>query len=85
MGTPIHEALRLEADLRRAGIEPFAWIVNQSLLASNSEDPLLASKASQESGFIDEVLQSHSARVLIVPWQMIDPVGEAGLRRLFAR
>jgi len=83
--TPVHEALRLEADLRRAGIEPFAWIVNQSLLASNSEDPLLASKASQESGFIDEVLQSHSSRVLIVPWQMIDPVGEAGLRRLFAR
>ncbi len=83
--TPVHEALRLEADLRRAGIEPFAWIVNQSFVASNSEDPLLASKASQESGFIDEVLHSHSSRVLIVPWQVVDPVGEAGLKRLFAR
>jgi arsenite-transporting ATPase len=28
--TPVHEAAQLQADLRRAGIEPFAWVVNQS-------------------------------------------------------
>ena len=39
--TPVHEAERLQADLRRAGIEPFAWVINQSLLASGTRHPLL--------------------------------------------
>ena len=33
---PIHEAARLQEDLRRAGIEPFAWVVNQSFAASET-------------------------------------------------
>ncbi|VVM08417.1 partial nitrogenase iron protein NifH, partial [Methylacidimicrobium cyclopophantes] len=32
--TPILEAANLQADLRRAGIEPWAWIVNQSVAAA---------------------------------------------------
>ncbi len=82
--TPVHEAAGLQADLRRAGIEPYSWIVNQSLFAANSEDPLIASKAFREAKFINEVFRSHSARVVIVPWQAVEPVGESGLRRLFA-
>ena len=31
--TPVHEAAQLQQDLERAGIRPFAWIINQSLLA----------------------------------------------------
>ena len=29
----MHEAARLQEDLRRAGITPFAWIVNQTFAA----------------------------------------------------
>jgi anion-transporting ArsA/GET3 family ATPase len=29
--TPVHKAARLSEDLQRAGIAPYAWIVNQSL------------------------------------------------------
>jgi arsenite-transporting ATPase len=81
--TPVHEAARLQADLRRAGIEPYAWIANQSLVSSNSEDPLLASKASREAVFIDEVFRFHSSRVTIVPWQTKQPIGELRLKQLF--
>jgi TRC40/GET3/ArsA family transport-energizing ATPase len=38
--TPVSEAARLQADLRRAEIEPFAWVVNASLAAAGSSDPL---------------------------------------------
>jgi arsenite-transporting ATPase len=38
--TPVHEAAALQEDLRRAHIEPFAWVINQSLLHSGSCDPL---------------------------------------------
>lgn len=36
--TPVHEAERLQGDLERAGIQPFAWVINQSLLASGTRD-----------------------------------------------
>ncbi|MFA7480008.1 MAG: arsenical pump-driving ATPase [Vulcanimicrobiota bacterium] len=55
--TPVHEAAGLQADLRRAGIEPYAWVVNRSLLASGTKDPVLATRAVQESGCLDEVLK----------------------------
>ncbi len=34
--TPVFEAERLQDDLRRAGIEPFGWVVNQSLSLSGT-------------------------------------------------
>ena len=40
--TPVHEAASLQADLRRAGIEPQGWIINQSLTGSGTTDPVLA-------------------------------------------
>ncbi len=55
--TPVHEAAGLQADLRRAGIEPYAWVVNRSLLASGTRDPVLASRAVQEAQCLDEVLK----------------------------
>lgn len=39
--TPVSEAGRLQEDLRRAKIEPYAWVVNASLAASGTRDPLL--------------------------------------------
>ncbi len=65
--TPVHEAQRLEADLRRAGIEPFGWIINRSLLVTGVSEPMLAGKAAKEAGPIQEVLDSFR-RVVIEPW-----------------
>jgi arsenite-transporting ATPase len=74
--TPVHEAASLQADLRRAGIEPFAWVVNQSLAPLNLTDPLLLSRRAQEMRYIDEVVQLHAARTFIVAWQ--EAIAEAG-------
>ena len=65
--TPVHEAQRLQEDLRRAGIEPFGWVVNRSLALAGVIEPLLAGKASKEIGPIQEVL-ALSPRVVIQPW-----------------
>ena len=69
--TPVHEAQRLQEDLKRAGIEPFGWVVNRSLALAGVTEPLLAGKASQESGPIREVL-ALSQRVVVQPWRKID-------------
>jgi arsenite-transporting ATPase len=74
--TPVHEAASLQADLRRAGIEPFAWIVNQSLAPLNLADPLLVSRRAQEMRYIDEVVRTHAKRAFIVAWQ--EAIAEAG-------
>ena len=46
--TPVSEAAQLQADLRRAGVEPFAWVINSSLAASGARDPLLRSRVAIE-------------------------------------
>ncbi|MBI5086951.1 MAG: arsenical pump-driving ATPase, partial [Acidobacteria bacterium] len=66
--TPVHEAARLQDDLQRAGIEPYAWIVNQSFHASESSDPLLRERGAQEAPFIEEVRMQRCKRVAVVPW-----------------
>ncbi|MBS2039693.1 arsenical pump-driving ATPase [bacterium] len=55
--TPVHEAASLQADLLRAQISPFAWVVNRSLLASGTQDPVLASRAIHEAACLAEVLK----------------------------
>ena len=76
--TPVHEAERLEEDLRRAGIKPWAWVINQAMLASGTSDPVLAEKGRSELPFIREV-NGRSARCALIPWLVKDPVGQEGL------
>jgi arsenite-transporting ATPase len=66
--TPVHEAERLQQDLARAGISPFAWIVNQSLLASGTANPLLAERGRYEVPFIRRVTSELARRVALIPW-----------------
>ena len=80
--TPVHEAERLQADLRRAQIEPFAWVVNQSLLASGTQDPVLALRGHYEAPFIDRVVHTCAQRAALLPWQASAPVGAQALRQL---
>ena len=46
--TPVHEAARLQDDLRRAGIEAYAWIINQSFAGDGFRDPVLVERGSRE-------------------------------------
>ena len=83
--TPVHEAERLQQDLARAGIRPYAWVVNQSLLASGTEDPLLAERGRYEIPFIRKVAEQLSARCALIPWLPEPPVGTQGLGQLVGR
>lgn len=66
--TPVHEALRLDADLRRAEIRPFAWIVNQSLAASATTDPVLTARAAHELPYVEEARRA-ADRSYLLPWK----------------
>jgi arsenite/tail-anchored protein-transporting ATPase len=80
--TPVSEAARLQADLRRARIEPFAWVINSSLAATGSADPCLAQRVAAELEQIEVVRTHHARRVAIVPWLTEEPVGPARLLAL---
>ncbi len=82
--TPVHEAAALQKDLRRAGIEPYAWIVNQSLALSETSDPVLRARAQNEFGYIREVSDELASRAVLVPWTSEEPVGAERLQQLFS-
>jgi arsenite/tail-anchored protein-transporting ATPase len=77
--TPVHEAARLQADLARAGITPFAWVVNQSLAYVNPRDSVLRWRRANEQPHIQEVVQHLASRMALIPWLTVAPTGEAGL------
>lgn len=66
--TPVHEASRLQDDLRRAGIEPFGWVVNASLAASGTRHPLLTARAALEVPHLVRVRDTLAARSWLIPW-----------------
>jgi len=82
--TPVHEAAALQEDLRRAHIEPFAWVINQSLLHSGSCDPLLQCREAAEHRYLREVVEKQSVRTAWLPWQAEEPIGPEALARLAA-
>jgi len=80
--TPVSQANALQEDLRRAHIEPYGWIVNKSLLAAGTLDPLLRQRLLGEQRQINRVRGSMAKRVFFVPWQATPPVGLAALQEL---
>ncbi len=77
--TPVSEAAQLQADLRRATIEPFAWVINGCLASSGTRDPLLRQRIPAELAQIDRVEHDLARRIAIVPWLAREPIGEANL------
>jgi len=80
--TPVHEAAALQEDLRRAQIEPFGWIINQSLFESGSSDPLFQRREQTEHRYLQEVSDHLASRVALVRWQIAEPVGVTALLAL---
>ena len=80
--TPVLEAANLQADLRRAGIEPWAWVVNNSVAAARVTSPLLRQRARNELREIEAVATRHAARHAVVPLLSEEPVGVPRLLQL---
>lgn len=80
--TPVLEAANLQADLQRAGIEPWAWLINNSLMRSTSTSPLLQQRALNEQQFLAQVTEQHANRWAVVPLQVEEPTGIVKLQRL---
>lgn len=77
--TPVLEAASLQEDLRRAGIEPWAWVINNSIAAAKPSSPFLTLRAHNELPEIERVSQSLAHRYAVVPLLKREPVGLAQL------
>ncbi len=73
--TPVLEAANLQADLRRAGIEPWAWVVNQSIAAAHPHAPLLRARAQNELPEIHAIATRHARRYALIPLMKHEPIG----------
>ncbi len=72
--TPITEAAKLQEDLRRSNIEPYAWIANQSMAATDISDPLLKQRAAEEIPLLEEIEKKHAKKLYAIPWIAEDQV-----------
>ncbi|MEU4647345.1 arsenical pump-driving ATPase [Nocardia fluminea] len=77
--TPILESVELCADLERAAITPWAWVLNNSLAAAHPTDALLRARAATEIAHIDAVATRYSSRYAIVPMLSSEPIGAVRL------
>ncbi len=82
--TPVLEAANLQSDLRRAGIESWAWIINTSVAAASARSPLLRQRAANELREINAVASQHAQRYAVVPLLGNEPVGVTRLLELVA-
>lgn len=73
--TPVLEAANLQQDLRRAGIEPWAWVVNNSLAAAETSSPFLKTRANRELPLISDVEEQYAKRIALTALQSEEPVG----------
>ena len=80
--TPVLEAAHLQQDLKRAGINPWGWIVNSSLAAAATTQPILQKRALSEQAQIAMVRDELSTRYAVVPMQADEPVGVQKLQAL---
>jgi arsenite/tail-anchored protein-transporting ATPase len=83
--TPVLEAASLQADLRRAGIEPWAWVINNSVAAAKPHSPLLRRRARNELPEMEAVASRHATRYAVVPLLRDEPVGVDRLLELAGR
>ena len=80
--TPVSEAGALQDDLRRAGIEPYGWVINKSMAATGTRDPLLRSRLKGERAQIDRVRRDFAERVYLLGFRSVPPVGLDEIRHL---
>ena len=74
--TPVYEAMRLQEDLKRAGINNKWWVINSSLLMTNTQSPLLKAKSLGEIPWINKVDEISQGNFAVVPWKGEEIKGE---------
>jgi arsenite-transporting ATPase len=79
--TPVLEAAGLQDDLERAGIHPWAWVVNNSIAAARPHSAFLRTRARNEGDQIARVC-ALAERVAIIPLLAEEPIGVARLSSL---
>ncbi|MEK8033794.1 arsenical pump-driving ATPase [Ideonella sp. DXS29W] len=79
---PVSQAAALQEDLRRAHIEPHAWVLNKSVLAAGTSDPLLQARLAGEQRQIDRMSAGLAQRLYALPWLLVPPVGLGELSKL---
>ena len=80
--TPVTQAAELQEDLVRAGVTPFAWVINKSMAAASVQDPLLRARLVVETKQVKRVTAGLSPRTFVVPWLSVPPVGVATLQTM---
>ena len=80
--TPVQEAYDLQQDLQRANINPWGWIVNNSLVQDGIQAELLKERAASQQPLIDKVIQEYSTHTAVVAMQKKEPVGVSALNAL---
>lgn len=80
--TPVSQAAALQDDLRRARIEPYAWVLNKSVLAAGTHDPLLQARLAGERRQIERMSAGLAQRLYALPWLAVPPVGLGELSKL---
>ena len=80
--TPVSQAAALQDDLRRARIEPYAWVLNKSVLAAGTLDPLLRARLAGERQQIERMSAGLAQRLYALPWLAVPPVGLGELSKL---
>ncbi|TQI66804.1 arsenical pump-driving ATPase [Clostridium sp. KNHs216] len=74
--TPFYEALRLEEDLKRAGIAARWWVVNQSLYGTDTTSPMLAAKAASEVEWLNRIDEHADGKFALIAWSAEEVKGD---------
>jgi arsenite/tail-anchored protein-transporting ATPase len=82
--TPVSQAAALQDDLRRAQIEPWAWVINKSMAATGTTDPLLQTRLAGEVRQTERIANGLAQRTFVLPWLTQAPVGVQALAALTA-
>jgi arsenite-transporting ATPase len=83
--TPVSQAAALQADLLRAGIHAYGWVLNRSLAATHTTDPLLLARQRSERIQYERISAGLTRRLFVVPFSPVAPVGLDALTRLSVR
>ena len=75
--TPIYEALRLEDDLKRAGLSANWWVINQSFALTGSSNRTLSVKASNEAEWIGKVDRHTDGKTALLSWHPEEVKGDS--------
>jgi arsenite-transporting ATPase len=67
--TPVYESMRLDEDLERAKIAHTWWLVNQSMLATNTQNAILKARSFNELEWIEKVSDLSKGKFAVEEWQ----------------